>query len=67
MIGSLLRKEHAPEGHGAEPCNALVSPQKSLNSAIAKLILGEDFGAFDFRPAASARRKQRGGGSTRTL
>ena len=77
MSGDLLLKRHARQGHDARYGGALVSPQKSLNSALARLILGEDaiakpilgedFDAFGFGPAALARRKQRGGGSTRTL
>src|SRR6185295_15431323 len=73
----LLLKGHAGDRHDRRRGGALVSPQKSLNSALARLILGEDaiakpilgedFDAFGFGPAALARRKQRGGGSTRTL
>ena len=67
MNHSLLRKGHGFELHDIGPRDALVSPQKPPNSAVAKLILAEEFGALDFNPAASERRSQRGGGGAHAL
>ena len=67
MRNHLLLKKHACGGHGYSRTGALVSPQKPPNSAVAKLILEEEFGALDFNPAASARRSQRGGGGAHAL